>query len=312
MREIQFCSKTILITGANGCIGTHLVKRLVNTDNLKDIPKTGNISFLNLDITNSKELLQLENIDIIIHLAAKVHEKAQSEKEKEEFYLVNTKATENLYKLGLKNNIDHFIFSSTIAVYGSETKSKVSETSEINPKTAYAKSKYQAEKVGLGLYQHYDFPITTLRLATVYGEFDRGNYKSLIDFSKKGIVPFIGGGDAHKAVVYVKDVVNLIIKIIKNNKTYGETYIVAEDNYKYKELISIIEKVFEINIYKIKIPNFIISAFERMNIDIALIDKLITLSNDFKVSNQKMKEKLNFKPEYSFYDGLKDSYDYYD
>ena len=49
-----------------------------------------------------------------------------------------------------------------------------------------------------------------------------------------------------------------------------------------------------------------------MNIDIALIDKLITLSNDFKVSNQKMKEKLNFKPEYSFYDGLKDSYDYYD
>ncbi|SDC07478.1 MULTISPECIES: NAD-dependent epimerase/dehydratase family protein [unclassified Candidatus Frackibacter] len=316
-------NKNILITGANGCIGYELVRKLINTnnrlllldrafDNLIRFKDRDNIKLLKLDITDQEELFNIDKeIDIIIHLAAKVHTKPKNKEEVYEFYLINTQGTKNLFELGLRKKIEHFIFSSTISVYGPETNEIVDETARVNPQTAYAKSKYQAEEIGLKLYQNKNFPITILRLATIYGNQDRGNYKKLIDFAKRGYLPFIGDGDYCKPIIHVKDVANIMLKIINNSATYGEVYLVSEKNYTYKAIVNNISDVFAINIKKIRIPGALISLFKKLNLNISPINKLITLSNNFNVNNNKIKTELNIDLDYNFKEGLKDSYEYY-
>lgn len=182
----------ILITGANGSLGYHLVEKLkdnnelylldLNFDRLNHLEEQDNIHFLNTNILDKEQILNLDfELDIIIHLAAKVHTKAKTEAEKDDFFQINTEATKYLYQLALKKDISHFIFISTISLYGKEF-IEVKENSNLyyegNP---YAESKYLAEKAGLDLYSNKALPLTILRLATLYGKYDRGNYKKLIN-----------------------------------------------------------------------------------------------------------------------------------
>lgn len=158
----------ILITGANGSLGYHLVEKLkdnnqlylldLNFNRLNHLKEQNNIHFLNTNILDKEQILNLDfELDIIIHLAAKVHTKAKTEAEKEEFFQINTEATKYLYQLALKKEIFHFIFISTISLYGKEfieVKEHSSLDYEGNP---YAESKCLAEKAGLDLYniKHY-------------------------------------------------------------------------------------------------------------------------------------------------------------
>jgi nucleoside-diphosphate-sugar epimerase len=98
----------ILITGANGSLGYHLVENL----------------------------------------------KAKNEAEREEFFQINTEATKYLYQLALKKDISHFIFISTISLYGKEfTEAKENSSLDYKGKP-YAERKYIAEKAGLDI-KHY-------------------------------------------------------------------------------------------------------------------------------------------------------------
>jgi len=312
----------ILITGANGSLGYHLVEKLkdnnelylldLNFDRLNHLKEHNNIYFLNTNVLDKGEILNLDfELDIIIHLAAKVHTKAKTEAERGEFFQINTEATKYLYKLALKKEISHFIFISTISLYGKEfieAKENSSLDYEDNP---YAESKYLAEKAGLDLYNNKALPLTIIRLATLYGKYDRGNYKKLINFACKGVLPMVGQGNNQKSIIYVKDAAALIAKILNNKDTYGEIYNVSENDYKYSEILDTITEVFEQKVLKIKAPEILINLYKKLSFALAVFNKLETLSTTTTVNNNKMLKELNFKPEYSFREGLEDAKGYY-
>jgi len=312
----------ILITGANGSLGYHLVKKLkdnnelylldLNFNRLNHLKEKNNIHFLNTNILDKDQVLNLDfELDIIIHLAAKVHTKAKTEAEKEEFFQINTEATKYLYQLALKKEISHFIFISTISLYGKEfieVKEHSSLDYEGNP---YAESKYLAEKTGLDLYDNKALPLTILRLATLYGKYDRGNYKKLINFAYKGLLPMVGQGNNQKSIIYVKDAAALITKILNNKNTYGEIYNVSEANYKYSEILDTITEVFEQTVLKIKAPDILINLYKKLPFALPVFNKLETLSTTTTVDNSKMLKELDFKPAYSFKEGLEDAKEYY-
>jgi len=312
----------ILITGANGSLGYHLVEKLKNDNELylldisfnrlKHLEDQNNIHFLNTNILDKNNILSLNfELDIIIHLAAKVHTKAKTGAEKEKFFQINTEATKYLYQLALKNKISHFLFISTISLYGKEfiqAKENTSLDYEGNP---YAESKFLAEKAGLDLYKNKSLPLTILRLATLYGKYDRGNYKKLIKYANKGVLPIVGQGNNQKSVIYVKDVAELINKILNNKNTYGEIYNVSEGDYKYSKILDIISEVFEQKVVKIKAPETLINFYKKLPFSLPVLNKLETLSTITTVNNNKMIEELGFKPEFSFEKGLEDSKEYY-
>lgn len=157
----------ILITGAAGYIGSHVMKQLLENsleviaidnlstgsiENIKVLKNIKEFQFHNMDINDDKSLEKLFNlysIDTIIHLAASI-EVEESIKKPLEYYLNNTVNTTKLVTMAVKYKVKKFIFSSTAAVYGeidSFVDNGISENSLTNPTNPYGKSKLMAEDI---------------------------------------------------------------------------------------------------------------------------------------------------------------------
>lgn len=156
----------ILVTGATGYVGSHLIKNLLKNSKIKifgiDDFSNSTKSILNIfqkkyknkfifkeiDINNSKKISKtiVENrIDVIIHLAAKID--AHESISKEKLYKINNyDATKNLIDLAVKNKLKKFIFASSAAVYGDVWDCYCSEGNRLNPINPYGRFKYLAEK----------------------------------------------------------------------------------------------------------------------------------------------------------------------
>ena len=150
--------RNILITGGAGYIGSHisevLIKKNKNVfiiDNLstghrKLIHKKAKFFKLNiLDFKKIKIIINKYKIDSIIHLAANLII-SEGQKKREKYYKNNVEGTKKLLEACKKTNVKNFIFSSTAAIY-KEGQYRVTENSQIKPKSFCGKTKIQAEKL---------------------------------------------------------------------------------------------------------------------------------------------------------------------
>jgi len=164
----------ILITGATGKIGYNLLKYLkpyhsIATLSRSPIYKTRDIKQYIADITDKERILAVIKEfqpSVIVHLAGLVGKECYSSSDLTN--KVNIEATENLYSMAVKNNVEQFIFASTSAVYTQKDYSPTKETENIHPKNKYGLSKYNAEKRLEALYSTKT-NINILRLFNVYG-----------------------------------------------------------------------------------------------------------------------------------------------
>ncbi len=150
--------KNILVTGGAGYIGAHIIELLIKknfkvfiVDNLSTgyrrlINKKA--KFFKADINQIdriKEIIRKNNIDSVIHLAAKLNV-TEAERKPKIYYKNNIDGTLNLIKACKKTSIKNFIFSSTCAVY-SNSISFAKENSKKNPKGVYGFTKLKGEKI---------------------------------------------------------------------------------------------------------------------------------------------------------------------
>jgi len=180
----------VLLTGATGFIGHHLVDLLKSegfdvrclvrkTSNISKL--VGKVEFAYGEVTSPESLEEaVKGVDYIVHLAGVV--KALNP---EGYYRVNTQGTINLFNATLKNNqnIKRFVFiSSQAASRPSETPIKENEPSA--PVTSYGKSKLETEKF---LNQNSDkLPVTIIRPSAVYGPGDK-EFLPVYQMINKGI-----------------------------------------------------------------------------------------------------------------------------
>ena len=139
----------ILITGASGYIGSCLYFYLKNKFYVSGIDKIQNklVQIKKCNLLNYNKLnnfLKKEKPNLIIHLAAQSLVDETINKEK--YYLNNVVATKNLVNSMKKNGLNNLIFSSTAALYKQKNKA-ISEIDQTQPKSTYAKTKYECEKI---------------------------------------------------------------------------------------------------------------------------------------------------------------------
>ena len=139
----------ILITGASGYIGSCLYFYLKNNFYVSGIDKIQNrlVPIKKCNLLNYNKLnnfLKKEKPNLIIHLAAQSLVDETINKEK--YYLNNVVATKNLVNSMKKNGLNNLIFSSTAALYKKKNKA-MSEIDKTQPKSTYAKTKYECEKI---------------------------------------------------------------------------------------------------------------------------------------------------------------------
>jgi len=274
----------ILITGSNGFIGNYFISKY------KDIYNIKKFSFLKDDFTS----ICLKDIDVVFHLSALVHQMGGADEE--EYERVNVTQTVELAKKAKESGVKHFVFMSTVAVYGVEI-GIIKEDTECNPITDYGKSKLKAELELLKL-EDDDFKISIARPPIVNGYNAPGNMKSLINLVKKvPVLPF-GKIKNKRSMVYVGNLCFIVDAIIQQQKR-GVFLAADMEALSTTRLIELIADALGKKVYLLRVPFF------------ESLLKLVKpsfhkrLYESLEVDNSKTKEMLNLNNPYSVEDGIK-------
>lgn len=206
----------VIVTGGSGFIGTRLVEKLVKKDYEVVILDTKNSSvFTNLtvqaDVRDKKMLGQMcQGADVIYNLAA---EHADDVWPTSLYYEVNVIGARNLVSAALENQVQHIVFTSTVALYGLNI-GIPNESFPARPFNDYGKSKWEAEKV----FEEWAKAnaarsLTIIRPATIFGEGNRGNVYNLLKQIASDNFVFIGKGENEKSMAYVGNLVEFLVEI---------------------------------------------------------------------------------------------------
>ena len=168
----------ILITGANGQLGSVLVKRLQEKHGVNNVVATdivaneyfvGNFVILDvLDFEKLKSIVIQNEITQIYHLAAILS--ASGEKHPKRTWDINTKTLFNVLDVSVIQNVNKLFFPSSIAVYGVNTpKVNTPQSYELTPTTVYGISKVAGENWAKYYFENYDLDIRSVRYPGIIG-----------------------------------------------------------------------------------------------------------------------------------------------
>ena len=221
------------VTGGAGFIGSHLVKNLVehgneiividnlNTGKKKNIEKfSEKINFFKVDIRDFDAIEDiLKNIDGIFHEAA-LASVQDSFRIPDEFFDVNVKGTENIFKIGKKLGIK-VVYASSSSVYGNPIRIPIKESDDKNPFNPYAKTKLEDDKLA-EKYAKNGLKVIGLRYFNVFGPRQSKEYagviKLFLERIQQGSSPLVNGdGSQVRDFVYVDDVVNANVLAMESN-----------------------------------------------------------------------------------------------
>ena len=275
----------LLITGSSGFIGNYFIKIYKEKYNIKTY------SFLKED----KQTLDWKDLDVIFHLSALVHQMGGASKE--EYEKVNVIQTLELAKKAKESGVKHFVFMSTVKVYGEETDRNYTENTICNPQDEYGKSKFKAELELLKL-EDGNFKVSTVRTPIVYGYGVKANIKSLVNLLKKvPILPFSNINNK-RCMVYIGNLCHLVDEII-TQKQPGIFLASDDEPLSTTKLIELIAKSLDKKVYLVKIPFF------------ESLLKLVKpsfhkrLYGSLEIDNKVTKEKLKLTNPYSVEEGIK-------
>ena len=204
--------KKVLITGASGFIGSYLKEHLSGYE----------ISTLSLRDSNWKD--QPIDADVVIHCAGLAHSRGYSI---EDYFEINSKLTIDFAQHCMKT-VSHFIYLSSLIVYGEGNVGLINSNSPLEPISAYGKSKVEAEK-GLLQIQNKDYKVSILRLPLVYGKGVSGNLRTLVRFSKYIFV--LPRFKNQRAMINLQFIVEFVESIIK--KPTSESIFILVDKEPY-------------------------------------------------------------------------------
>ncbi len=275
----------ILITGSSGFVGSYFIKKYKKKYDIKTF------SFLKDDFN----FLNCSEIDVVFHLSALVHQMGGASSN--EYEKINVTQTLALAKKAKESGVKHFIFMSTVKVYGEETNGKYTENTICNPEDDYGKSKLKAEKELKNL-ETDDFKVSIIRTPIVYGYGVKANIKALINLTHKSPVLPFGKITNKRSMVYIGNLCNLVDEIIQREKS--GIFLAADDKpLSTTRLIELIAKNLDRKVYLIKIPFFeSLLKFLKPSFHKRLYCSL-------EVDNSITKEKLSLKNPYSIEEGIK-------
>ena len=313
----------VLITGAGGFIGSHLVDDQlahgyvvkavdVNVDRLEKLRSNDNLTILKTDFIDNDFLEQeLDGIDICYHLASAHLETGVRD---DYFWKINVDNTLKFVKHCHKAGIKHFIHCSTVGVYGDIQNPPANEESACNPDVAYEESKLAGEIAVREYSQNSNYSLIIIRPAWVYGP-RCTRTERLFRTIKKGRFFFVGDGRTLRHPIYISDIVAGFKLASKYSGEPGEIFIMAgKEPTTLKGLADGIADTLEVKRPTLRFPKTLVwigvSGFELFSKLTGVKAPFTRRSLKFYSGNtafsiEKAERGLNFHPQVDLMAGLK-------
>ena len=310
--------KKVLVTGADGFIGSHLVEQLLNEGHnvrafvyynsfnswgwLDTLPKEklDKIEIFSGDIRDPNGVREaMKGVDEVYHLAALIAIPF-SYHSPDSYVDTNIKGTLNVLQAARDLNTKRVLITSTSEVYGTAKYVPIDEEHPYQGQSPYSATKIGADRIAESFYRSFDMPITIVRPFNTYGprQSARAVIPTIITQLLSGAKEIkLGSLSPTRDFNYVKDTVRGFIEIAKSDKTIGQ-----EINIATQQEISIGELAEEL-IKQIN-PNAKIVCDEiRLRPENSEVNRLLG-------SNKKIKELTNWEPKYSLEEGLRETIEF--
>ena len=305
--------KTILVTGADGFIGSHLVEMLhengfkvralaqYNSFNnwgwLEDINCQKDIEIIAGDIRDPFFCQKLcEDVDTIFHLAALIAI-PYSYVAPQSYVETNITGTLNICKAALDNNVSRVIHTSTSEVYGSAQYVPIDESHPLQAQSPYSASKIGADAMAMSYYNSFNLPLTIARPFNTYGP--RQSARAFIPTIISQIASNqsqlkLGDTTPTRDLNFVLDTCRGFMLLAESNDAVGEIINIGSNaEFSIGEVASIIKSEMD------------------SDIEIVLDEQRIRPKKSEVVrlwcDNKKIKEIVNFEPTYDIFSGLRET-----
>lgn len=309
--ETFWKNKNVLVTGAGGFIGSHLVEKLVNQDaNVRAFVRynsrgdVGHLSFLSPEVFSKLDIVAgdlrdlsavtsaMMDIDVVLHLGALIAI-PYSYKHPANVVDSNIIGTMNVLLAGRETKVNRIVHTSTSEVYGTALRVPIDENHPLQGQSPYSASKIGADKLAESFYRSYDLPVVTLRPFNTYGprQSARAVIPTIITQAFTKDVIYLGNLEATRDLTYVSDTVAGFLCAGKTPGIEGETFNLGV-GYEVRigelanEIISLIGRNVEVRIDE-----------SRLRPPKSEVQRLLS-------DNRLAKEKLGWSPQVKLRDGL--------
>lgn len=316
---MELKNKKVLVTGADGFIGSHLVEGLLeqgckvkvfvyyNSFNswgwLDTFPsgKLKNIEVFTGDIRDPNGVrAAVKDVEVIFHLAALIAIPF-SYHSPDSYIDTNVKGTLNIVQAAKDFNVERVLITSTSEVYGTATYIPIDEKHPRQPQSPYSASKIGADCIAESFFRSFNTPVTIVRPFNTYGprQSARAVIPTIITQLLNGKIEIqLGDTTPTRDLVYVKDTVKGFIEIAKSDNLTGEDCNIATES-------------------EISIGDLAKNIIALINPDAKIIQENIRLrpgkSEVFRLfgSRKKISKNTNWQPEYSLNEGLRETIDWF-
>ena len=227
----------VLITGATGLLGGHLIKELqqrgediralvLPVENADKLEKQG-VEVVRGDITDAGTLkAAVQNVELIFHLAGMMG----VWRPLADYRLVNVTGSENLYKAAQKTGVRRYVHTSSHTVYGLGYGRFLTENDALRPDPdPYSLTKSEGDRLMRRLMLNSAVETVILRPGTFFGPGDRLHFGRMAQKMKDGKGVIIGHGDNALPFCYVTDVVQGFILAAYHENAPGNVYNITND-----------------------------------------------------------------------------------
>ena len=308
--------KVVLITGADGFIGSHLVEMLVtNGYNVRALSQYNSFNKWGwLEEINCRDQIKIHNgdirdphyckyitkdVDIVFHLAALIAI-PYSYISPDSYVDTNIKGTLNICQAAKENGNIRVIHTSTSEVYGTAQYVPIDEKHPFQPQSPYSASKIAADAMAMSFFHAFELPVTIVRPFNTYGprQSARAVIPTIITQIASGIKEIeLGDLSPTRDFNYVEDTCRGFLAVMEHNRTIGETInIGSNQEISIKDTLNLIK--------------------ELMDSDVNFVEEKQRLrpgkSEVFRLwcDNTKIEKLTGFKPQITFREGLQKTIDW--
>jgi nucleoside-diphosphate-sugar epimerase len=254
----------VLITGATGFIGSHILKVLVakghkvralvrKTSDTSSI-KGPDVELAYGDITSPESLkAAVKGVDAVIHLAAMVSDFGPYK----DFVALNIDGVRNILDAAKDEGVSRFVHFSTNDVLGIHKGGVVVDDSLPYKKTGYPypDTKIEGEKIAFEYYKKYNLPVTAIRPSWVYGPGDRTFIPEVVDAMRTGMMIYFGDKKNTISLNYIDNLTDAVLLLLERPEAVGEAFIANDDHpVTWEWLVKKLAEGLDLKLPKITLP----------------------------------------------------------